>query len=160
MPNPWQDIDKLVARHRADLERARAAVSEAKATSLKVLETGIWRCRFRPFKSEPVFIRGGSASELIEKLARAVETRAAAREAAAKARAEERRAHRDAVAAAKTALRELGAKRVRVKRIGDPPNRSRRWTCRWKRAARGFVELDEPSAKALIAAVRRLAEAG
>lgn len=156
MPNPWKDIDKLRAQHTADLSRARAAVTNAKATSLKVLDTGIWKCRFRPFKKEPVDVRGRNASELIEELDKLVKERTAAREAAAKTREESRRQHLEAVAKTREELRALGAKRVKVKRLGSPPHHRYLWSCWFNR--RGVLEEFEfPTADALIAAVRRAA---
>lgn len=131
-------------------------MSAATATGLKVLETGIWKCRFRPFKCElPLDVRARNADELIEKLGILVKDRAWAREAAKAAREKVRHDHREAVAWARAELKELGGSRFKVRRVGTPPNRAYRWTCRWRRSAGDVVEFDEPTAEALIAAVQR-----
>jgi hypothetical protein len=170
MANPWKDIDKLRARHASDLALARVAVSEAKATSLKVLETGIWRCRFRPYKSEPVDVRGRSASELIEGLGALVKERAAARDAAKAAREEQRRVHREAVAKTRVELRALRA-RLKLQRLGEGKTRTLVWIAhlrmrRLKGPPIGSAGLgaDTPTmieaatSEALIAAVKRWRE--
>lgn len=163
MANPWHAIDKLAAKHRADLARAERAVKEAKATSLKVLETGIWKCRFRPFKSEPRDVRAHSSDELVEKLGTLAQERAAAREAAAKAREEERRERRKAVGAAREELKALGVTRTKREMVGTvatPLGVAKRyaWTCQHRPSrAESVVPVlfREESIEALLAAVRK-----
>ncbi|HYH96027.1 hypothetical protein [Hyalangium sp.] len=159
MANPFAQIDKLLAKHKADLNVAEEAVREAKATSLKVLDNGIWRCRFRPYKGEhPLDVRAVSAAELAEQLRVLALERANAKKAAVDARVKQRVAHRELVATTRAKLKELGATRIRARLVNVlGSQRTYRWTCSCRSHVTSFVtDLDEASSSELIAAVRTL----
>lgn len=131
---------------------------EAKATRLKVLDTGIWKCRFRPFGGATITdVRSRSSSELVQELSALVQKRTAAREAAKAARDEARRVRREEIAKAKAELRGLGATRVKIRAAGDG---AYRWTCQHRARSTGTVrEFDEATAGELVGAVRAYVQA-
>lgn len=152
MANPFADIDRMVARFNADHSRVKKAVKDARASGFKVMPTGVWKCRFKPYGAERVDVRATGPDELLGRLQVLVKKSAADKEAAKLAREQQLKAHRAQVARVRGELRELGARRLKVHRLSGG---GRQWTCQIRNGAAGLVhEFEGATSEVLLARVR------
>jgi hypothetical protein len=65
----WAEIDRLKAKHEAELEETRAALGERRGGALRI-QHGLWCCSWRPTRGDRhvQHVRARTSAELLERL--------------------------------------------------------------------------------------------